>query len=124
MLSLPMKWNCFASGFAHHSRHASSDPQLAHGRYLRPLNRGGEVADDCFEPHVEFFRFPTRLLHRDRDTPIEVARDRARLKSLGFDLAQRLAEDGIAHVVGAFLQELLDIGFEFGEVEIKMFGLA
>ena len=62
-------------------------PRIFLTRYLTPLNRGGEIADDCLEPHVEFFRFPTRLADRDGDAPIEVTGDGARLESLGFDLA-------------------------------------
>ena len=91
---------------------------------LRPLNRRGEVADDGLKPHVEFFRFPTRLTDRDGDAPIQVACDGARFESLGFDLPQRFAEDGVAHVVGAFLEELLDFGFEFGEVNEVVLGVA
>ena len=56
---------------------------------LAPLNRGGEVADDGLEPHVQFLRVPARLAHRDGDAPIQVARDGARFESLGFDLSQK-----------------------------------
>ena len=72
-----------------------------------------------------YMRLPASpAFDRDGDAPVEVTRDRTRLESLGFDLAKQFTEHRFTHVVGACLQELLDLRFQLGEVEIEMFGLA
>ena len=39
-------------------------------------------------------------------------------------LYEVITQDGITHMIGAFLQEFLDIRFKLGKVKVKMFGLA
>lgn len=89
---------------------------------LCPLDGGGQVADHRLEPDVKAFARPPFDGHGD--APIEVAGDRARFQPFGFDLAERLAEDGFAHVGFAGAEEFGNLGFQFGQVEEVVFGVA
>src|SRR5215204_514635 len=101
-----------------------SAPRLFLAGYLTPLDRRGKITDDRFEPDVNAFAGFGPAFDRDRHAPVQVTCDRTRLESLRFDLAKRLTNHRLTHMGGAFLQELLDIRLELGEVEIIVFSLA
>ena len=67
-------------------------PRLGPVDVVRPLDRGGEVADDRVEPDVDPLRVLGVAVDRNRHAPVDVARHRARLH------LSRQVEREVAHV--------------------------
>ena len=96
-------------------------PRLGVTRTARPLDRGGKVADHRVEPHVQaLVRVVDPAGHGDRDAPVDVARDCARL-----DFAEQ-ADREVQHVRAPALARLEPRQIRVGErrqVEEVVFAL-
>ena len=79
---------------------------------FRPLNGGGEVADDGLKPDVDAAIFPA--IERDGDAPIEIASVGAILEALREESVGEI--EHLRAPVGLVLQPLLEAVSVFGEL--------